>query len=247
MVQRAFNVVLDETAEKVKNWKISAGCFSSSQKFEKSIKELVSTNIIDGDQLSNLLFNLEDVDAFISYSHKDKDLASKFASFLQETFNLKVFLDCNTWRSSDQLLKVIDEKYCKNNDNKTYSYEKRNISTSHIHSMLSTAIFKQITKSKFVFFLNTQNSVPTVNSSFNEKNTTLSPWIYEEIVFTETLIKLQGKTTNILDENCSLYYSGPQIARRLPLDDFTKLGLDDLCVLEKRKEFEDSIKLFKNY
>ena len=114
--------------------------------------------VIDGEQLSRVWFPIDRYDIFLSYSHNDEDLAMLLVGFLENVFKLKVFMDALVWNSADELLKVIDNKYCLQEDKKHYDYRKRNFSTSHVHSMLSTAIAKAIDHSEVVFFLNTSNS-----------------------------------------------------------------------------------------
>ncbi len=82
------------------------------------------------------------------------------------------------WGSADKLLKAIDDEYCISDINEdTYDYKKRNLSTSHVHAMLSVAMFDAIDKADVVFFINTENSVPEIENSINIGNHTLSPWI----------------------------------------------------------------------
>lgn len=92
------------------------------------------------------------------------------------------------WGFSDDLLRKIDDKYCINNNSerKSYSYEKRNYSTSHVHMMLSIAINKMIDKTECLFFLNTPESVSIENTV---QKTTYSPWIYSELFTSEVIRK----------------------------------------------------------
>ena len=85
-------------------------------------------------------------DVFISHSHNDEDYAQRVASWLNSQFGLLPFIDSFVWKSADRLLKIIDDKYCLNDNGKTYSYEARNLSTSYIHMMLASAISKMIDK-----------------------------------------------------------------------------------------------------
>ena len=113
-------------------------------------------------------------------------MAIALAGWIQEGFGLKVFIDSCIWEYSDNLLKLIDNHYCLNPDGKSYNYEKRNQSTSHLHMMLSTALTMMIDKSECLFFLNTPNSIQTADTFINK---TKSPWIYNEIVISRLIRK----------------------------------------------------------
>lgn len=141
--------------------------------------------VIDGGILADTWFPVENTDVFLSYSHNDEDLALIITGILKKKFGLTVFMDALTWGSADNLLRNIDDKYCKK-DTGTYSYRKRNFSTSHVHAMLTGAIMRAMDQTEAVFFLNTENSTYQLESGF-DINHTLSPWIFEEILLATVL------------------------------------------------------------
>src|SRR5690606_35011062 len=122
-----------------------------------------------------------DADIFISHSHSDEKMAILLAGWLKETLGVYVFIDSCIWGYSNDLLRQIDNKHCLNPSGETYSYEKRNNSTSHVHMMLSTALNMMIDKTECLFFLNTPNSISTKEVI----SQTESPWIYSEISMSE--------------------------------------------------------------
>ena len=69
---------------------------------------------------------------------------------LKDCFGLTAFIDSCIWGHSDKLLKIIDNKYCRNSDD-SYNYTARNFSTSHVHMMLMTALNKMIDKTECLF------------------------------------------------------------------------------------------------
>ena len=153
-----------------------------SNKYSTQVKERLgafvsSSGRIDGSSLQSHWFPRISADVFLSHSHADYDLALKFAGWMKHAFNLRVFIDSCVWGCADDLLKQIDKNYCMNSCGKTYSYEKRNGSTSHVHAMLSTALGMMIDNTECLFFLNTPNSI-TSSSSVDK---TLSPWLFTEI------------------------------------------------------------------
>lgn len=154
-------------------------------RIEHNLSEYINDGIIDGSRLSDEWFKTVKSDVFISYSHNDENIALAVAGYLMKAFKLDVFVDSFIWGSADALLKKIDDTYCKQGL-EYYNYQKRNLSTSHVHAMLSTAIVKVMDKSETVIFLNTENSIPKVDNVFSV-NYTKSPWIYEEIIFASLL------------------------------------------------------------
>ena len=140
---------------------------------------------LDGKLIQQDWFPGVSTHVFISHSHQDLPLAKSFASWLLGKFSITSFIDSCIWGYADELLKIIDDKYCLDEKKKTYDYKKRNLSTSHVHMMLMTALSKMIDKSECVFFLNTPNS----NIGEGIKSATLSPWIYGEIEISRLIEK----------------------------------------------------------
>ena len=176
-------------------------------------------------------------DVFLSYSHDDEDVVKAIAGLLNSELGLSVFIDSMFWGSADGLLKEIDEKYCKSDSpHYTYDYRKRNFSTSHIHAMLTASIMKVMDEAEIVIFINTPNSAPDLertidNNGYDEF--TLSPWIYEEILFTNLLRKRDWTEyrMRMLTESESQrfnLYEKPNIKYKLPSDSLIKLSLQDI-------------------
>jgi len=153
---------------------------------ESNLRVYLKDGILDGRMIQDDWFPQIDADIFLSHSHVDEDLAKGFAGWLYKKFNLKVFVDGCIWGFCNDLLKEIDDEYCKQVSG-TYDYEKRNYSTSHVHIMLATSLFKMIDKTEAVILLNTQNSISNAAGSITNK--TSSPWIYSEIIATEVIRK----------------------------------------------------------
>lgn len=149
-------------------------------------KYFVNNRFLDGAKIMNDWFPINKGHIFLSHSHKDLDLALSISGLLKEKFNLEVFVDSTVWLNSSDLLKSIDDKYCKNSDGIMYNYQKRNFSTSHVHIMLMTSLNKMIENCEALFFLNTPNSL-YIGDSIQEH--TFSPWIYSEIETSKTINK----------------------------------------------------------
>lgn len=158
----------------------------------KSLKEFIYDNgHIDGSAMKSNWFQIKDVDVFISHSHQDITKVKAFAGWLYDEFNLTAFIDSCVWGYCDDLLRQIDNEHCKKEDGKTYDYNLRNYTTSHVHMMLSTALTEMIDKTECIMFYNTPNSVSLADDLEMLKNekrkVTLSPWIYHELATTSLL------------------------------------------------------------
>ena len=112
-------------------------------KLESFISE---DGFLDGSEMQDNWFPQIEADIFISHSHYDEKAAVSFAGWLYKNFRIKSFIDSCIWGYSNDLLKILDNRYCLNPSGETYSYQKRNYSTSHIHMMLSTALMMMINK-----------------------------------------------------------------------------------------------------
>tara|TARA_R110001583_G_scaffold123940_1_gene275402 strand:+ start:18605 stop:19396 length:792 start_codon:yes stop_codon:yes gene_type:complete len=157
-----------------------------SKKVEEKLDELIPSNgNIDGGKMQNNWFPTVDADIFLSHSHKNEDSAIILSGYLYENLGIKTFVDSCIWGYSADLLKKLDEDFCKK-DSGHYDYNKRNFTTSNVHMMLSTALTKMIDKVECLFFLNTPDSISIENGV---KSKTLSPWIYAEIEMSKFIRK----------------------------------------------------------
>ena len=205
---------------------------TSTQPLEKprglhrELRRLVKgeSGIIDGQKLQNFVFPTDNYDIFISHSHDDLEIAKQFAAWLKEKYEYSVFLDSFVWNSADGLLQEIDNLYCKQR-NGLYNYRKRNYSTAHIHTMLSMSIMEIIKNSSAGIFINSPHSINLRNLSNNNRAKTLSPWIYQEIMF---MRQFANKTPSTRMFSCENLNEGLQIARTVDLSDFTPLTARDL-------------------
>lgn len=177
---RGFNLTLGRPAFNEKSKRLGENSYSRTKEIIYSELEcFIGVNgIIDGTTMQNHWFPTVNADVFLSHSHADLDLAQNLAGELELHYGIKTFIDSCVWGNYADLLKQIDKKYCKNEDDNTYDYDKRNFSTSHVHMMLSTALTMMMDRTECLFFLNTPKSV---TAKTNIKNKTQSPWIYSEI------------------------------------------------------------------
>lgn len=203
-------------------------------------KYLLNDGIINGNAISHDWFPKIKADVFISHSHLDEDYAIAFAGWLSSNFELNAFVDSCVWGHSNQLLKSIDNKYCKNSHN-TYDYQKRNVSTSHVHMMLNVALMNMMDMCECIFFMDTPNALPIVDNIKNTEST-LSPWIYSEVEMTRYLREQRPKRIcepYYLNENYQLEGAGPKIQYKINKEQMIEINDNSLKTwLSERSRYE---------
>ena len=133
---------------------------------------------LDGAKLQDTWFPQVKANVFISHSRRNENLAMALAGWLNDRFGLVAFVDSAIWDYAGDLLRIIDNVYCwQDESQELYSYQKRNESTSHVHMMLVTAIGMMIHRTECLLFVNTPQSI----SSQDVVAKTYSPWIYAEL------------------------------------------------------------------
>ena len=180
--------------------------------------------IINGEKLRDFVFPTDKFDVFISHSHNDLEIAKLFAAWLEDKCGYSVFLDSFVWGSADGLLKEIDNLYCKQ-ENGLYSYYRRNYSTAHIHTMLSMSIMEIIRQSREGVFIDSPHSLNLHKLSSNNRAKTLSPWIYQEIMFMRLFADKKVSTRLFSRKNLN---ENLQMEHSVDLSDFTLLTVNDL-------------------
>lgn len=218
---------------------------TSIKQSKESIEETIGSFVgvdgsLDGSKMQANWFPQIKADVFISHSHNDKKLAIALAGWLKETFRLTAFIDSCVWGYANKLLKMIDDEYCYQKETNTYNYQKRNYSTSHIHTMLSVALTQMIDKTECLFFLNTPNSL-TPNTIIEQ---TESPWIYSEIGMSR-LIREKApercKRKRSLMEALKAHFEdeGPNFKYNVPTGHLVDIGVNDLKKWEENWEGND--------
>jgi hypothetical protein len=153
---------------------------------ETNLREfMMANNSLDGGAITKSWFPQIEADVFLSHSHKDEKAVKLLAGWLYDSFKIRAFIDSCIWGYSATLLKIIDTAYCLNEDKQTYSYAKRNQTTSHVNMMLASAISMMIDKAECLIFLNTPNSIIPIESMTK----TESPWLYYEVGISQTIRK----------------------------------------------------------
>ncbi len=199
---------------------------SYSNTIEQKLDELILENgNIDGGKMQTNWFPTVQTDIFLSHSHKNEKLAITLSGFIYDNFKIKTFVDSCIWGYSAELLKKLDEKFCKM-DNGYFDYNKRNFTTSNVHMMLSIALTKMIDKTECLFFLNTPDSISIKDGV---KSSTLSPWIYAEIE-TSKLIR-RKKLSHYRIRKETRYFSKADLKLNESIE--YPLDLDHLTIIDQ--------------
>ena len=169
-----FSGILAEVPEQTNDF------IKTKKDVKKAFESYLNANgEISGKKIMADNFPLIKADIFISHSHQDVELAERIAFWLYRKFGLVSFIDSMIWQYANDLLRSIDDEYCKISNSRNYSYAKRNASTSYVHMMLAVSLMKMMEKASYFFFLNTEQAIKV--SEIGKENKTFSPWIFYEL------------------------------------------------------------------
>lgn len=182
-----FNLKLDPLKDFKDYYDVGSKILSTKQeKLQSELDSLICMDgKINGTQVQSEWFPEVNASVFLSHSHVDEELAVSLAGWLHKECGVDAFVDSHIWKYANDLLQKIDNRYCLNEDKQTYSYERRNCSTSHVHMMLSIAIQKMIDRCECLFFINTPNSIEIADGIKDGRLS--SPWIYSELALTKVI------------------------------------------------------------
>jgi len=169
---------------------------------------MYADNSLDGTAIQKAWFPQIKADVFISYSHDDGYEAIALAGWLFSNFGLRSFVDSCAWGYANTLLREIDNKFSMNVDNKTFNYQKLNLSSSHVHMMLCSALSMMMDNCECLIFLDTPNSIQPVAGI----SKTDSPWLYYEIALSQVLRK--QPLTRLLNESEQTFSKGGELTIR---------------------------------
>ncbi|RBB38193.1 hypothetical protein DPV79_19145 [Burkholderia reimsis] len=247
---RAFNLEgADDTL--FAPWKASGEAHFAGQRqaVRRAITSYVRNDVINGLKVKADWFGQVKANVFISHAHRDEAIAVGLAGWLREEFGLDAFIDSCVWGHASELLRSIDDEYCKLNGT-TYNYRLRNRSTSHVHMMLSTALTQMIDSCECVIFLNTPAAMTTDGLLDKDSDgQTSSPWIYAELVTMQVIrrrepVRSAGRwmakaSMERLNEGAM---DSLEVQYPLYLNDLTPLAAEDLVAwMETETMGEDAL------
>lgn len=190
------------------------------------------SGVIKADILSANQFPINrNMQVFISHSSKDAVVAKVFA-YILSAWGINCFIDSMIWNNISDLQRDLDEKYCWLKRNELFDYEKRNNSTAHVHTMLSSALFEMIDICECCVFIESNNSEIKLNDI--RDTSTFSPWIFSEINYINKIrlnipLRYQNRTQlfsegGILNESTNLQIAYPLKS----IDDMKTITFDHL-------------------
>lgn len=170
-------------------------------------------------------FPKTNANVFLSHSHKDIEIVQYIAGVVLSK-GYTPFIDSCYWGYLDNLLKRLDDKFCLDDAQKYYNYEKRNGTTTHVHLMLMNRLIETMNDCEALIFVNSQNS--TKYNKDGSERITDSAWIYSELLVSEFLRGPQDKNAN-LSKNISESYN-QDIRVHYPVDwsKLVNIGINDL-------------------
>ncbi len=215
---------------------------NQKKEIENSLNKYIRNNVIDGSRIQNDWFPEVKADIFLSHSSGDKDLVNALAGWLNETFDLKCFVDSNVWGYAGNITELLNRKYSnKRSDGQggdLYNHQDCLKVSEHVNNMLNIALIKMIDKCECIFLLNTEKSIQ-INVDSENMDITYSPWIYSELVCSQLIQK--RKLSEYRDELEHLeehYIYGAEdmrISYEVPIKHLVKI---DTTVLKKwRKNY----------
>ena len=188
-----------------------------------AILEGDENGVIDGEALQNACMPTptDKYDIFISHSHTEENEAKKLAAYLKMRYGLRCFVDGFVWGSCDNdILWPLDKKWSWLDANKeSFSYEKRNYSTSLVHAMLSMALLEMIDHCECCIFIKPTTDLVVTSI----EDCTTSPWIYEEIIMFNKIEKKGPNRITRCMESFSAAGDKPTIRYRLDMSDMPLL------------------------
>lgn len=214
---------------------------SSQKDIRTALKRVINPDdgIIDGDALRKAIFPVNSqkeplyFDVFISHSHNDIESAKILAAYLRNKLGMSPFIDNYIWGSADGLLHEIDNDYCRISGMNSYNYDKRNFSTSHVHTMLSMAIMEMIARCKCFIFIESGASI-NLNILNSSGRKTQSPWLFQELQYVNMLSVSLSKAIN--ESLIPKGMLGLKIEYSADTSDFKQLTAQQLKIKASRKQ-----------
>lgn len=241
-----------------------------NESIQKSLDDLYfKDGTIDAEKLKEAWFpTIEGMHVFISHAHSDVEIAERLACWLYDSFKIKSFIDSHVWGHANDLLRKIDNKYSKYPSGTSYDYGIRNLTTSNVHMLLSSALNTMMNQCEALFFINSDKSISKLGLVDRvDEERTLSPWIMSEIALSKIIEKKQAVASRrrvvaksvhdgmeeMVLESLATNRQIPEfkVSHKVPLDHLHKLSEVDLILWKAysagKKGYDSLTVLYNNY
>lgn len=138
------------------------------RRFKNSNGNLSAADIMDD------LFTEIDADVFLSHSHEDLEAVTAFAGYL-DSIGRTPFVDSFIWGDVYKLLKQIN----KMNSGGSIKYNEFMYTAAQVYMMLNGSLISMIDRTADFVLLESPESI--------QNDTTFSPWIFSEILYSRIL------------------------------------------------------------
>nr|WP_019366169.1 hypothetical protein [Pseudomonas luteola] len=220
-MDRGFNLSINTGLHPVDITKVNTYKAANQKRVDDLAQVMIDEDTFDASLIIKSLFPAVNADIFLSHSSKDANQAIQIALELQEKCGLNVFIDSCIWGSIYDLLKAIDNRYCRPKGQTTYDYNERNRTTAHVHMILTTALQCMIDQTDTIIFMNTDQSI-SLKHSVKEEQKTLSPWIHMELNFSTLVRRRSRKSEGAMDGVASNEQFN--VAHDAPIDHLTSIA-----------------------
>lgn len=202
--------------------------------------------ILTSDDLENEWFPELRCQIFISHSHIDEKTAQILKKWLRNNLGIDAFIDSEVWLYSKAIItEIVNEKF--NNSIKCdqlHEHYKFTLETSaKVNMILVSALTKMIDNTECLLFLNTNNSINTIDGYNN--NYTYSPWLFYEL-FISKLIKPKSKEKHRVIKKLGFIQESSETNINYPIDlgELVDINVEDLKKWsDKHKESDNKYAL----
>lgn len=152
---------------------------------EKIVRHVLEDYALEDGSLDASAIELDwfpevDSKAFLSHSHADERQVKQFAAYLYDKYGITSFIDSTVWGYADDLINLLNSKYCDGITDESELIKIRNYTSSFAYILLQSALAKMIDHCECFIFVNTPNSIKLPLDL--EYPSTRSIWLYNELL-----------------------------------------------------------------
>ena len=195
-------------------------------------KYALSDGSLDASAIALDWFPEMDAKVFLSHSHVDEKIVKSFASFLYEEYGITSFIDSTVWGYADNLIELLNEKYCSDIKDDNDLLRAKNRIASFVYILLQSALTKMIDHCECFIFVNTSNSLYSTDTLIS---CTRSIWLYNELLMANR-IRSRSLESHRPTE---MIHSDFKLSIPVEMDELVDLTINDLNVVKINSIFKD--------